>query len=289
MSRISASAASAKSAAWNSLGSWNEADIERYDAVARRIDDAAKQAAVSSSEGFYATYTEGDVVGLSPDAVPSVRPDPRDPFTTLWRQLAQGEPFEEALLTGRSTLEGTMNKYVVNTSRMTGDAWSEVSGVSTLWRRVLTGVSCEWCALVSTQAYRSASSATFGHDNCDCLIVPTPDPGRSQNVRRRGVLDQGLADRLDTMGVQGRLAEQQASSRSLQAASNAERRRDDALSRLGQETDPTKRQLLESRARRWDREAQRFRARAAEQAARPRSTADGTGYVTPEGTPAPRP
>lgn len=289
VSRIATAASTAKATAWDSLGSWNEADIQRYDAVARRIDDAAKQAAVASSEGFYATYMEQPMIGLSPGDVPSVRPDPRDPFTTLWHQLKQGAQFTDALGSGRGVLEGTTAKHVVNTSRMTGDAWSDASGVRMLWRRVLTGVSCEWCALVSTQTYRSSASATFGHDTCDCLVVPTGDPGYSQNFRRRGVIDQGLADRLDDLGVQRRVAEQQASSRSLTAAENAGRRRDEALRRLAAETDPTKRQLLESRARRWDREAQRYRARAAEEAASPRSSDEGTGYVTPDGTPAPRP
>jgi hypothetical protein len=286
---IADAAVGAKSAAWNSLGSWNESDIARYDVVAARIDAAAKQAAVSSSEGFYSTLVERPVTGIAADDVASIRPDPRDPFTTLWHQLKMGAQFDDALVSGRGALEGTTRKHVVNTSRMAGDVWAEASGVRMLWRRVLTGVSCEWCALVSTQAYRTAASATFGHDTCDCLIVPTEDPGYSQNVRRRGVLDQGLADRLDDMGVQARLAEQQAAGRSETAAGNAERRRDEALRRLSAETDPAKRQILESRARRWDREAQRFRSRAAEQRARPRSQSDGTGYVTPDGSPAPRP
>jgi hypothetical protein len=289
VARISQGAVATKASAWDSLGSWNRADIARYDAVAVRVDAAAKQAAVSSSEGFYATLTERPVVGLSADSVPSIRPDPRDPFTTVWHQLKMGTQFDDALASGRAVLEGTTTKHIVNTSRMTGDAWAEASGVRMMWRRVLTGVSCEWCALVSTQAYRSAASATFGHDTCDCLVVPTEDPGYSQNVRRRGVLDQGLADRLDSMGVQRRVAEQQASSRSLNAAANAERRRDEALRRMASESDPTKKQLLESRARRWDREAQRYRAQAAEQAARPRSQGEGTGYVRPDGSPAPRP
>ena len=289
IARIADNAAQLKAQAWNSLGSWNEADVSRYDRIAMRIDDAAKQAAVASSEGFYSTYYEAPVGGLAASDVPSVRPDPRDPFTTLWHELKMGNPFDAAVESGRSVVEGTTRKHVVTTSRMSGDAWASATGLDVRWRRVLTGVSCKWCALVSTQSYRSAASATFGHDSCDCLIVPTEDPGYSQNIRRSGVLDQQLADRLDRMGVQRGIAEQRAAGLSDRAAANAERRRDEALRRMREESDPAKRQLLESRARKWDREAQRYRSRAAEQRANSTRSSGASGYVTPDGTPVKRP
>lgn len=289
VAQIATRANAAKEQAWRSLGSWNSADVSRFDDLVREIDAVARQATVTTSEAFYSTYMETPTAGLSASDIRTVRPDPRDPFTTTWRQLKNGAEFVDALESGVGTINGTGSKHVANVSRETGDLWAERSGARVAWERRLTGVSCEWCALVSTQTYRSAASATFGHDTCDCLIIPTEPRGYEQNVRRSGVIDQDLADTLDRQGVQGRVAAQQAAGRSDRAADNAARRRDEVLERMRTETDPDKVQILESRARRWDREAQRFRSRAAEErgAARPPRTT--TGYVTPDGTPAPRP
>lgn len=175
---------------WDRLGSWDEVDIERF---ARRVDPvftAARQATVNASAGYYSLATETAPV-LVPDVAIAVQANLRAPFTAYWHGLAEGRPWDEALAAGRSRATSTAVDYVASTSRRTA---SFVAGDGIVgWRRVLTANSCAWCATVSTQRYRSAESADFGHDHCDCIVAPIygdADPGQVINQVRVDELEQ---------------------------------------------------------------------------------------------------
>lgn len=265
---------------WRKLGSYDRDRVPEWET---RIDPAVttfagRTAAVTAA--YMSIITDTPVRGVTP---PPVLADPEIPFLRTWRGLNQGKPWEEAVAAGESAVAEYSTEVV---QYSTADAAEQTSQGTVGWRRVLVGVSCEWCALVSTQRYTSRQSATFGHANCDCEVVPitgSVDPGR--------VINSQLLREMKAQGVPDRITRNRQSRRSLRAAENAERRRDQVLADLAAETDPTRRMRLETRARRWDNEARAFRARAAEEAARPiQRRVDGTtGYVTPEGQPAPRP
>lgn len=73
------------------------------------------------------------------------------------------------------------------------------------WRRVPIGVTCNWCMTVSTQRYRTAESASFGHghkgvDYCDCQVVPIIGDKDVGRVANRPVLRALSSQRRDNGG-----------------------------------------------------------------------------------------
>lgn len=183
--------AAATGRAWVGLGSWDEADVAAYAARTLRLHLAAKQTAVSLASAYLSTIAQEALVGVPVESVPALVPDPREPFTALWHQLKAGTPFDEALDAGRSAAEGRSRSQVFRASRQTGDQWAARSGQQVVgWRRVLTGSSCEWCAVVSTQRYKTAESADFGHTNCviGSTVVRSATARRLSRRRYQGEL-----------------------------------------------------------------------------------------------------
>lgn len=272
---------------WDALGSWDEADILGFFEQIEPALAAAKKSTVRVSNGYYSKLGEVRPPAFPVADVLSVPPDPATPFLSHWSKLKNGVSFAESVESAFADMSNDVVDFVQSTARRTADVTAANGGVKIVgWRRVLTGVSCEWCALVSTQRYRSAESADFGHRACDCsvvAIVGDRDPGQ--------VINSKLYDRLQESNVSNRLSQGRASKRSLVAADNAIARRDQALAELSGEADPQRRMRLESRARRWDRKASAYKVQAAEQTAhvealKPIGT---TGYVTADGVPAPTP
>lgn len=278
--RLRAGLSGALTPEWLALGSYDRDDVARWEVLIAAAVAAFAEEAAAAAVGYVATVAE---VVPPPLPTPTVLADPEVPFLRHWRGLNDGKLWEQSVEDAAGAVEEFANDVVHSTARVASDGVSDdVVG----WRRVLVGPSCEWCALVSTQRYRSAESADFGHAKCDCTVAPIvgdADPGR--------VINRPLLRELKARGVGDRVSRNRQASRSLQAADNAAARRDRALAELAAERDPVRRGRLEARARRWDREAEAFRARAAEQAAadlKPRLPGD-TGYVNPEGVPVPRP
>lgn len=266
---------------WLDLGSYDRDDIPRWEERTEEPIRITGEQAAAAAVSYMTLILESPI----PDfRTPPVIADTEMPFLRMWRGLNDGQRWEDARQTVAEAIGEVSNDVVHSTARRASDeaATEQVVG----WRRVLVGASCEWCALVSTQRYRSAESADFGHTRCDCQVVPITgesDPGR--------VINSELLKSLKAEGVSDRITRNRQARRSLQAADNAEARRDSVLNELLTETDPARRRRLEDRARRWQNEAEAFRARAAEEAARPvKPRLDGsTGYVTPEGAPTSRP
>lgn len=273
---------------WDDLGSWNRPDIERFFDLTDELFVAIKDVAAASTDAFLSTLTSSSTVGLTGADVPAVPPSPEAPFLAMWKQLSDGVEWSEALAGGRAAAENLTATFVTRTASAAGDAWFNRSGVQNHgWRRQLSGVSCEWCALVATQVYRSAESATFGHKTCDCVAVPILD---TSNVSR-GVIDDDLYRNVRAQGVSDRVSFSRRGQQLAQSADTATRRMTATLAELRTEQDPARRMRLQERARSWERRANHARAQAAEHAARDRPTRPegSTGYVDTDGRPAPRP
>lgn len=318
LAKHAANSATATGRVWVGLDAWNEADVATYAGRVQQVHAAAKQTSVNLTSAYLSALTESPVVAVAADRVPTLGPDPREPFTALWRTLevdaaafedalaewvtdvpsdptlarpvrpSNEEFFARALEAGRTAAEGRIRTHVFRASRQTGDAWAARSGQEVVgWRRVLTGSSCAWCALVSTQRYLTAESADFGHTHCDCATIPIigeADPGRFINDRVARALDATdprLSERIDR---------NRASQAQLDRADAATARRDAALAELASETDPERRLRLEQRARKWDDRAASYRAKAATAATERISVPAGvTGYVDDAGRPVARP
>lgn len=182
-------AAFAMASAWDRLGSYDEPDVARYTDSTARAATAAREASVRLSAGFYTALGSSPPVPVDPAAIP-VEPATRDPFIAYWQALKSGELWADAILVGHGRAEAVGTNLVVRSARLTGDVTIAATGQQVVgWRRVLRGTSCAWCATVATQRYHSSDSANFGHQRCDCTVVPIygdRDPGR---VINKPVLD----------------------------------------------------------------------------------------------------
>lgn len=175
--------------AWEQLGAWDRVDIDRFTAATTDAFNAAQAAAVNTSSGYYALLAD------RPVTVPAVTTTAvvEAPFTAYWHALAEGADWAEALATGGTRAESIASDLIVGTSREVANltAGTGVAG----WRRVLTDGSCKFCSTVAGQRYRSKESATFGHDDCDCIVVPIyadTDPGQVINARHLARVADGV-------------------------------------------------------------------------------------------------
>lgn len=290
MAKIADNVQSQAGKAWDALGSYNEVDIARLTEVSERLWVASRTQAVNTSSGFYSLVTDTASVGVNVAEVAGAPPSAAEAFRVTWKHMADGMPWEEAVAAGRAAFERSHFDAAHQAARYTGDVWERASGRQGFgWQRVLVGVSCEWCALVSTQVYRSAGSASFGHDHCDCAVVPmAEDPGKGWGS---SVIERSrLATLYRETNIGDRLTASRRSSKTLTAADNAQSRSQQAMAEARRESDPERYERLLDRARTWDRKAQHLRVRAAQESA---ATADrpstSTGYVDPDGRPVARP
>lgn len=180
---LRSSAAEALGRIWARLGSTDESDIAAFTAQAAPVLEGAGRASSSLTSGYLSLITGRPV----PAPKLELATDFRHPFIGVWRDLSRGVPFAAAQQTGSARAVELAQERVIRAQRQTL-ATSAPQGVVG-WRRVPQGSTCSWCVLVSTQRYRSAESASFGHghhgiDFCDCDIVPIfgrSDPGRVIN------------------------------------------------------------------------------------------------------------
>lgn len=280
LQRLQAALSSLLVPAWLGLGNYDRDDVPRWEILIAAAVAAYADESVALASGYVSLMTDGEIAAVSR---PAITADPEIPFLRHWRGLNDGKLWEQSIEEAVGGVGEYSNDVVQSTARKTSDqaATDQIVG----WRRTLVGASCEWCALVSTQRYRTAESADFGHANCDCAVTPITgdvDPGR--------VINRDLLKELKAQGAGDRITRNRQARRSLAAADNAAARRDKALAALADETDPARIERLRERANRWDREAGAFRARAAEEAARPIKPRlpGNTGYVNPDGSPVSR-
>lgn len=156
---------------WDDLGSWNRADIERFEELTAPTISAAKKAAVTLAVGLYAAILQRRPPSLPIEAIEATF-NSETPFTAVWHGLKEGRPFDEALASGRSTVDAELGRFVNSASRRTGDHVTEAAGVDVAWRRIPSAKACPWCVTVAGQLYKTSETADFGHDRCDCTAVP---------------------------------------------------------------------------------------------------------------------
>lgn len=269
MARIGDRAQTKAREAWDALGSYDAEDINRLVGVSQRLWGATRTQAVNTSSGFYSLATDTASVGVHVDLVAGVPPSVAEAFHVTWKHLSDGAFWDDAVSAGREAFARAHLDATYQAARYTGDVWERLAGRQGFgWRRVLVGVSCEWCALVSTQVYRSASSAAFGHDRCDCAVMPMNG-------------DTSADRRLSTLYGETNVGERVTRSKRVKdllgRADRAQARSVEAMS-AGRVDE----------ARELDRQAQRLRVEAAEQStvARPSTS---TGYVDVDGHPVVRP
>lgn len=175
--RYAAAAGSVVGQAWDRLDSWERADADRLVAMARPAVSTLSLRANAATSGYLSIVLDDRL----PVSTVVVEPDWDSALIALRRSLAAGEAWEQALVSGRIRSEAVGANAVVRSGRLAAQvADDRVVG----WTRTLSAKACEWCQLVSTQRYRTAESADFGHDHCSCGVAPIigdADPGRVVN------------------------------------------------------------------------------------------------------------
>lgn len=181
LAKLRATTASALVARWDSLGDYS--DDTRWTRIATPVLVAGQSRAIDlqvanlqARLGYKLTFDRSALL-----AVASI--DVTEPFVALGRAINAGQDFAAALEAGRARAEGIGESGVQWASRAANHATDDERIVG--WTRTLGAGSCEWCVLVSTQTYKSAESASFGHLRCTCGVDPIigdRNPGAELNA-----------------------------------------------------------------------------------------------------------
>lgn len=185
-SRLTQQLLAALAALFTSLGSWRDADAERFTQQAVPLVRGAQQALA----GLVAAYLAQQASEAAGRAVPApvIPPalvtdlrgtDPGEvyqrPFRQLWAALADGQTLPEAIEAGTTRL-----REVAEGDLQTTYAHANREGMQRLpsrarpvgWQRVLQGPSsCALCVLASTRRYTVADLNPI-HPGCDCTVQP---------------------------------------------------------------------------------------------------------------------
>lgn len=167
--RISMSTGAALATAWEQLGQWDEADVERFTEQTTPTVSIAQSHAAAMAAAFV-----GLAAGLPTGALPGPLSAPAwdAPFTAYWASLANGTVWQEALQVGRNVAEALGFDSVQNAAREATAHIDRSHPAITGWQRIPDPGACDWCLQVAEQTYHSAESASFGHDRCGCSVVP---------------------------------------------------------------------------------------------------------------------
>ena len=169
---------------WRDLGSWDEADVARFQARVLPVVQAGQRRTVALTDAYLARATRTRPVGLVADDLigAAVRngTDPADvyrrPFVQLWTALSNGAQFMDAMNAAGVRAAQSASSDVSLSMRASADAFQEqatgpVESDIIGWERVLDPDACAYCATASTQRYKSANLAPI-HANCQCGIAP---------------------------------------------------------------------------------------------------------------------
>jgi len=181
------------SGVWVGLGSWRDADVERFARVAVPKVEAAQIATARAT----AAYLGGSVAR---DEVLSARKVNRmveylRPADVVWTALSTGASLVDAVRSGTVRLVSLVETDVQLAKTVQSRSSLSQGGYSR-YRRVLSGAeNCAICVLASGNLY-STSDLMPIHDHCDCSVAPaeTVEPVRFDPAMLAGrvsVVDRG--------------------------------------------------------------------------------------------------
>lgn len=169
---------------FSGLGSWNDADVDRFLRQAVPIISAAQRQSTQLTDSFVAAFRQRRPLGVSPVEVGrrtrnGVLPAEvyRRPFVTLWKGLKEGRQFEDAYNAALSRATASAAMDVQLAMRETSDLIDERDDGFFGYVRVANGDACPFCEEVDG-AYVKASDgfAMALHNGCNCGLEPNSEP-----------------------------------------------------------------------------------------------------------------
>ena len=244
--RLGDGAGAALVLAWDALGGYDPADSLRWHSTAAPMLTGAAEASLALTS-TYSTHSFGTAAAPSPLIAADASARAFDPFDRLASQLAQGATLDLAIRSARAVVAAIGQDSVIRTARQSiGEI---IPQTRTTWTRRLNPGACDWCKSLAGVIFDSAHAASFGHDNCGCVPMPTAEVG---DANRTLLTAEGWSD--DSERRFRRRSEEAQLRRSERTA-----RKRQAQARAGQltETDPARRERLSIREQEWETRAER--------------------------------
>lgn len=196
--------------AWVAYADLGDAGARAFTTAATTIVDGTRASTASAAQAFMA---QNDAILEMPPVLRLVTPTIRGgvPTADVYRRsiiqartmVSRGASFADAMAGGQARAVATARTDVSLMNRATMSAGAARRPWVVGYRRTLTGKSCAFCAVASTQRYRSAELLPL-HPSCDCGIAEifgTADPGRVVNrellndLKAEGIVDDITARR----------------------------------------------------------------------------------------------
>jgi hypothetical protein len=159
---------------WTELGSWRDADIERFvESLVPRVQ-AGQIAVAQITDAYLAAYTDSPAAGVidlsNTRGGVTLEEVYHRPATQLYTELSSGKPFNIALDIATARLLGLIATDLQ--LAMTHQAQTSNMGGRKMYQRTLTGrENCALCTIASTQRYYVKKLMPI-HPGCDCGIAP---------------------------------------------------------------------------------------------------------------------
>lgn len=158
---------------WGSLGSWRDADIDRFvDTIVPKVL-AGQRTIANLTDNYLAQVTDTKTAGAI--NVENIRGVPdqkvyRRPAVTLYRELSKGKKLDDAQKSATSRL-GSLVATGLQMAHVRQAQYSlQGNGGVEAFRRVLQGPGdCALCILASTQRYWKGDLLPI-HPGCNCTV-----------------------------------------------------------------------------------------------------------------------
>lgn len=192
--------------AWDSLGSYRDADIDRLVRIIAPRVAGSQRAIQGLTDAYIAALAQeagvGIVGGYARHGV-EIGEVYRRPGVAVYTALSERKPLDQAVKIGRQRLISLVTTDLQLAMRDQAAHSFKGQGY-TGYRRVLTGrENCGLCVLASTQRYHVGDLSPI-HPGCDCDVAPIhagSDPGQ---VINEGVLESLHEQMQTTFGADDR-------------------------------------------------------------------------------------
>lgn len=195
--RLQGTASRAVGAAWRNLGSWNDADVERFLARAVPIVGSAQRQSVAVTDAFVARYLGRSPLGIDPEQITArtrkgttLDEVYRRPFVQLWSSLKNGQQFDDGFNAALERAAGSAAMDVQLAMRETAGFIDREDSSFAGFQRVANAGACAFCQEVDG-AFVSYEDVMALHNYCNCGVEPRQNVS---DLPRQGELDVSLND-----------------------------------------------------------------------------------------------